>query len=252
MERLLRSGESIVEINEDLRLIQKNTGLKFGTDSYLVSAFVKKNLRGEACDLGSGCGVISLFTASRASFKKVTAIEIQEECTYLTARNAELNGQSDKIEAVCLDVRNVPSRFQKESFSCVVTNPPYMKSGSGKSSASPQTDAARREINGGINGFVKAASYLLKYGGLFYVVYKPERAAELIGSMKENSLEPKRFITVYPDVSSAPCLILAEAKKGAAPGMKFSRPLIIYNEERKYTKDMERVYDEFSLDHLFE
>ena len=252
MEHLLHADESIVEINEDLRLIQKKTGLKFGTDSYLVSAFVKKNLRGEACDLGSGCGVISLFAAARASFKKVTAIEIQKEFADLTERNAELNGLSDKIESVCLDVRDVPSHFQKESFACVMTNPPYMKSGSGKRCASLQTDTARREINGGIDDFVKASSYLLKYGGLFYIVYRPERAAELIHSMKENSLEPKRFVTVYPDVSSAPCLILVEAKKGAAPGMKFSRPLIIYNEERKYTKDMERVYDEFSLDHLFE
>ena len=248
----LGKDEEIVEINESLKLIQKTNGIKFGTDSYLLSAFIRKNLRGASCDLGAGCGVISLFAAARTSFDRIDAVEIDPDFAALCTKNAEINGFSEKIKGVCADVRDVKSVYASESFSCVFSNPPYMKLGSGKDSASQKMNAARREENGDIYDFVRAASYLLKYGGLFYVVYIPERTAELIGSMKENSLEPKRFITVYPDVSSAPCLILAEAKKGAAPGMKFSRPLIIYNEERKYTKDMERVYDEFTLDHLFD
>ena len=252
MEITPKTDEELIEINESLRLIQKKNGIKFGTDSYLISALIKKNLSGAACDLGAGCGVISLFAAARCAFDEIDAVEIDPEFSRLCERNAALNGFENKIVSVNADVRYIKEKFKPETFSCVVSNPPYMKCKSGKDASSRAMNAARREENGDIYDFAKAASYLLKYGGTFYVVYRPERAAELIHAMKENMLEPKRLITVYPDVSSAPCLILIEAKKCAAPSVKFSRPLIIYNETRQYTKDMERVYNDFTLDHLFE
>lgn len=251
MDTLIRGGESVVPINEDLSIIQKDNGLKFGTDSYLLSAFIKKNLRGRACDLGAGCGVISLFAAARTSLSEIHALEIQQEFAKLISRNAALNKLDGKITSVCADVRLVGELYGKESFGAVFSNPPYMKRGSGKENVSSEMNTARREINGTLADFVRAASYLLKFGGLFYVVYRPERSAELINSLCENLLEPKRLVTVYPDASSAPCLILIEAKKGAAPSLDMSCPLIIYGEDRKYTKDMQRVYDEFSLEHLF-
>ena len=83
-------------------------------------------------------------------------------------------------------------------------------------------------------------------------MYRPDRLAELISAMKKHSLEPKRLITVYPTVDSKPCLVLVEAKKGAAPSMVFAPPLIIYNADgRTYTNKMQRIYDEFSTEHLF-
>ena len=71
--------------------------------------------------------------------------------------------------------------------------------------------------------------------------------------MRENHLEPKRLVMVYPSVTDKPCLVLAEGKKGASAGMVVSRPLIIYKDKAsgQYTDDMNRVYDEFSLDFLF-
>ena len=52
--------ERLDEINEDLKLIQRKGGLTFGTDAYLLSAFVKKNTSGSCADFGCGTGVISL------------------------------------------------------------------------------------------------------------------------------------------------------------------------------------------------
>ena len=258
MDIELNSGETLLDINEDLRLIQKDAGLKFGTDSYLLSAFIKKNLRGNACDLGAGTGIISLFAAARCSFDAIHAFEIQNEYASLAERNAALNGFSDKIKVHAADVREIPDILPREAFSAVFSNPPYMASGSGKDSKEDEMNAARREENGTLDDFVRSAAYLLKYGGLFWAVIRPERTADIMYSLKSNGLEPKKLITVNPDTMSAPCLILVESKKGAAPSLVTSRPLIIYDgataegKERKYTKDMSRVYDEFSLSFLFD
>lgn len=252
----LKPGESVTGINEYLRIIQSESSLKFGTDSYLLSAFIGKKIKGEACDLGAGSGVISLFAAARTSFEKVHAVEINEASCDLIVRNAALNGLSEKIECIGADVRDIKEKFAAESMSAVFSNPPYMRAGSGKESSDDAINAARRECNGTVADFVVAASYLLKFGGRFYCVFRPERVCELIHSMKCNSLEPKRIVNVYPDAKSAPCLVLIEAKRGAAPDVKIARPLIIYGEGdsnvRKYTEDMERVYRDFSLDFLFE
>lgn len=254
---LLKSGETICEINEDLRLIQREGGLKFGTDSYLLSAFIKKNISGHGADLGAGTGVISLFAASRCSFSKIHAIEIQQTFFDLVGRNAALNGLDDMIEPRLADVRDLESLPPKESCSAVFSNPPYMIPGSGKDSATGEMNAARREENGKIDDFCRAASYLLKFGGLFYTVYRPDRAADLIFALKKYSLEPKRMIFVYPDVASRPSLVLTESKKCGAPSVLISRPLIVYDSTdpsgtRHYTKDMEAVYNDFSLDRLFD
>jgi len=257
MDQYLFAGESICEINEDLRLIQKDGGLKFGTDSYLLSAFIKKNLHCSAVDLGAGCGVVSLFAAARCSFTDIHAVEIQDEFAKLVDRNAALNDLGGIIRSHHADVRELKDHFIAESAGAVFSNPPYMRCESGKNSKTDEMNTARREENGTIEDFCRAASYLLKFGGLFWTVYRPDRCAELIYSLKSNSLEPKRMITVYPDRASAPCLILTESKKGAAPSLKMARPLIIYSgakddTNRKYTEDMDRVYRDFSLDFLFE
>ena len=256
MDINISADERIDIINEDLKIVQKKKGLTFGTDSYLLSAFAKKMGRESAADLGCGTGVASLLCAARKKYKKIDALEIQDEFAKLAERNAELNGLENTVLPICCDVRDTDGYISPGSLGAVFSNPPYMPKGSGAAPAHDEMNIARREENGTIADFCAAASRMLRHGGIFTVVYRPERVCELIFSMKSVSLEPKRMVFVYPDRKSPPCLVLVEAKKGAAPSVKISRPLIIYDCEnksdgRKYTEDMDRVYDEFSLEHLF-
>ena len=245
--------ERLDSINENLSLIQYKEGLTFGTDSYLLAAFTRYQKSGIGVELGGGTGVVSLLAASRNRLDKIHCAEIQPYFADLIRRNAELNGLSERVIPHHADVRDLTP----ETFSCevhaVFSNPPYMKPGSGRDNASPEMNTARREENGTIFDFAASARRLLRHGGYFTVVYRPDRLAELLHAMRENHLEPKRLVMVYPSVSDKPCLVLAEGKKGAAPGMVVSRPLIIYRDKAAgtYTDDMNRVYDEFSLEFLF-
>lgn len=253
---VLKDGEIINEVNENLSLIEKSGGLRFSTDAYLLSALAKPQKDGTLVDLGSGTGVVPLLCLAKGKYKTATAIEIQPDFAELISRNAELNGLSDRLTPICADVRQIKELGLTETASVVTANPPYMKATHGFASATDAMTAARREEHGGIADFCRAASALLKYGGLFYAVYTPERIADLICAMRESSLEIKKLVTVYPDVKSKPCLVLAEAKKGASPNVIMPPPLIIYDSTdrsavRKYTPEMQKIYDTFSLDHLF-
>ena len=248
----MRPGEDLVPINESLRLIRRTGGLTFGTDAYLLAAFVRDGKGARAADLGSGTGVISLFAAARRHYSRIYAVEVQPVYAELTARNAALNGLESVILPVEADVRDVCEETTSGVVSTVFSNPPYLPLTSGFPNANEEMNVARREVCGTIADFCAAASRLLPTGGLFYTVYRPERLAELFSALRAERLEPKQLITVYPDESTAPCLILVESQKDASPSLRVSPPLLIYERGQKvYTPAMQRVYDTFSLDFLF-
>lgn len=251
---LLSPDERLDSVNENLRLIQRKNGLTFGTDAYLLAAFVKSGKGGRGADLGAGSGIISLLCAARRNYSEIHAFEIQPVYAELVRRNATLNGLESILRAHCLDVRNVTQATTTGALTCVWSNPPYLPQTGGFSNANEEMRIARRELNGTIDDFCAAAARLLESGGSFYTVYRPDRLADLFYALQKNRLEPKRMITIYPNEFSKPCLILTEAQKDAAPSLKQARPLLIYqadNTKKVYTAAMQRVYDTFSLDFLF-
>ena len=249
----LLPDERLDEINERLRLIQKTDGLLFGTDSYLLAAFARAVPGGEMADLGSGSGVVSLLCLAKDKFRFAHAVELQPEYGDLIRRNAALNGFMDRLAVYDCDVRSLNANTFGAPLAAVLMNPPYLPFGAGLRHTSARMEAARREENGTIADFCAASARLLPSGGVLYVVYRPDRAADLISSLRDERLEPKRMVTVYPDAASTPCLILIEARKDGAPGMRMAPPLCIYRSttERIYTTAMQRVYDEASMDFLF-
>lgn len=259
----LKDGERLDKINESLSLIQKSDGLVFGTDAYLLAAFVNSR-SGVGADLGAGTGVASLLCAARGKASKIYAAELQDDFYDLCLRNAELNSLSDRVIPLHCDIRELSVKDTERELDFVISNPPYMSAGSGRGNASDAKNAARRELNGSIYDFCAAAARLLRFGGSFYTVYRPDRLADLIFALKKCSLEPKELVTVYPREDSPPCLVLVKSKKGAGVGLVTAPPLIIYRNTQiapictssgetdlGYTQPFTEIYESFSLAHLF-
>ena len=244
--------ERLDEINENLSLISRKRGLTFGTDSYLLAAFARAVPSGRAAELGCGTGVVSMLCAEKGKYARITAAEIQEKYADLALRNVNLNGLTEKITVVRADVRDLTETDTGGPCDAVFANPPYMKAGAGKENDEKEMTVARREVFGGAEDFCAAAARLLKYGGSFSVVYRPERTADLLCAMRGTGIEPKKMVTVYPYHNAPPCLILVEGRRGGAAGMAVSRPLVIYEEHGRtdYTDDMAKIYDGFTFEHL--
>lgn len=238
-------NERVDKVNFDISLIQKPDGLTFGTDALLLAAYVFGGYKSGA-ELGGGSGIISLLLLSREKLKSAVCYEIQEEYADLIRRNAEYNNLTERLVTVCADVRSIRS---DEDCDLVFTNPPYMKSDSGKGNKLEKKAIARHEIHGGISDFCEAAKRKLKYGGAFYAVYRPDRLADIISAMRDNSLEPKRMTFVHADTESEPSMVLIEAKRGGRCGMTLTRPLIIYadKEHKCYSDDMEYIMENGSF-----
>ena len=246
---ILNNNERLDEVNESIRLIQRTDGLTFGTDALLLASYAGSD-GGAGCELGGGTGIISLLLLSRKKLKSAACVEIQPEYADLIKRNAELNELSERIEVVCSDVRDYSPGV---TFDTVYTNPPYMKATSGKRNITDAKNVARHEIFGDIMDFCESAKRLTRYGGSFYVVYRPDRLADLLYSMKSCQLEPKRITFVHANELSQSSIVLVEARRGGGVGSLLTKPLFIYEdkENKTYSADMKYILENGSFPNEF-
>lgn len=246
MDYKLFDGEKITEVNENIKLIQKENGLTFGTDAFLLASFIKEQRNGIAVELGGGTGIISLLCASRNKFNTIHCIEIQEDFANIIERNAKLNALDEKVISIHKDIREIKSANIGVEVEAVFSNPPYMKVDSGKRNEHDEKFIARHEVCGDIGDFCAAAKRLLKHGGYFYCVWRPDRLVDLICALRENNLEPKEMCFVHANTKSAPSVVLVKAKKGAAAGVSVIEPLFLNldNDAKTLTERAKKIYEE--------
>ncbi len=245
---MLRDGERLDTVNENLRLIQKTDGLTYGTDAFLLSAYPPAQPRGRALELGTGTGVVSLLCAARGQFAHIDAIEVQAEFAELAMRNVALNGLDDRVTVRHADLRELRAADLGGEVDVVLANPPYMRADTGRLNRTDAKSIARHEIMGGIDDFCAAAERLLRWGGRFVCVWRPDRLIDLIAALRAHNLEPKRMTAVHADAETPASMVLVDARRGGAPSLDLTPPLILYRDgshiqPRTLTDAARAVYD---------
>ena len=247
----LLPGERLDEVKENLRLIQKTDGLTFGTDAYLLAAFLRTSPHAVAVELGGGSGIVSLLAVSKEKVARVRVIEVQPAFADLIGRNAALNRLSDRVIPLCADIRTIGAGDLPEPVDLVFSNPPYLKTGAGRSNQFPEKELARHEVCGTIFDFCDCAGRLLQTSGRFVAVWRPDRLVDLFAALRNSRLEPKRMLFVHADPEAEPCMLLIEAIKDAAPSLRVLPPLFLYTsasgEKRERTAQTERIYETCSF-----
>ncbi len=245
----INENERINIINEDLSLIENKNSLTFGTDAYLLSAYLPKKSRAVCVELGVGSGVISLLALTKKKCQHVYGFEVQNDIADIAKRNAELNGLSDKFTVINKDLRLCTATDTQKEVDVVFSNPPYMKKDSGKLNENENKNASRHEIFGEINDFCACAKRLLKHGGDFYIVYRPDRMIDLISALRNNNLEPKKLTFIHPNSATPPSLLLISAKLGGKSGLVIDKPVYIYKDgTQEYTEQFKKIYENCSFE----
>ena len=245
MEVLLNKDERIDDLEfKDLKIIQKENGFCFGIDAVLLSDFAKEIKKdSKVLDLGTGTGVLSILLSGKTELSKIYGVEIQEDIADMAKRSVELNNLNKKIEIINNDINNLNNIFENNFFDAIVTNPPYKKEKTGKINESENKYISRHETTASLEDFIKISFKLLKDKGSFYMVHRPERLTDIIYELRKNKLEPKNIKFVYSNINKEPKLVLIKAVKNARPFLKMEKPLIVYNEKGKYTKELLKIYN---------
>ncbi|WP_429885407.1 tRNA1(Val) (adenine(37)-N6)-methyltransferase [Geoalkalibacter halelectricus] len=226
----------------ELKILQRKDGYRFSIDPILLCAFARVE-RGEGVvDLGTGSGVIPLVLARRTAAAHIVGVEVQEQLAERARRSVALNGLQERIRILHADVRTLDQVLEPRSFSVVLSNPPFRAAGSGRLAPQNERAAARHELTGGLEDFLRAAAELLKPGGRFYVVYLAERLVDLLDGMRRAGLEPKRLRCVHGRLGEPARLVLVEARRGGRPGLTLEAPLVVFCGE-EYSAEVRAFYD---------
>lgn len=215
---------------------------KPGTDSFLLGSFPRLRRGLRVCDLGCGTGLLGLLLLQRQRDLTVTGVEIQPRAAALSDRAAEENGLESRLRALRGDLRQTRGLLPAGGFDLCVSNPPYFAEGSGAASPDAARQAARGETDCTLEDLCRAAAYLLRWGGVFCLVFRPERLTDLLCALRENGLEPKRLRMVEARPGAAPSLLLAEARRGGKPGLILEPPLRLTDEAGAPTAEYHEAY----------
>lgn len=239
----LNPGERIDDLQRNgYKIIQDPEKFCFGMDAVLLSGYATASDGARVIDLGTGTGIIPILMAAKTGAAELVGLEIQPESAEMASRSVLLNDLQDRVKIVNGDIKEADSLFEAASFDVVTSNPPYMIGGHGlKNDDSPKA-IARHEILCDLEDVVKCAARLLKPRGKFYMVHRPFRLAEIIVMLREYHIEPKRMQLVHSFIDKEPSMVLIEAVRGAKPRMKIDKPLIVYESQGVYTKDILDIY----------
>ncbi|HOG16038.1 MAG TPA: tRNA1(Val) (adenine(37)-N6)-methyltransferase [Syntrophales bacterium] len=242
----IREGEVLdVLLDGRLKVLQKKRGYRFSVDALLLAHFVRLRRGDRLADLGTGCGVLPLLLAGRRPGVRAVGVELQAELADLARRNVVLNDLAGRIEIVPGDVRNIGFLLPRGSFDAVVSNPPYRRVRSGRINPDGEKAAARHEIRGTIEDFVRAARFLLKPDGRAFFIYAAVRSVEILARMRAAGIEPKRLRLVHDDRDVPGAFALIEGRRGGGEGLKVEPPLFL-REGGGYTEETKRLFAELA------
>ncbi len=210
---------------------------KITTDSVLLAAFAGDKPFRRCMDLGCGGGLLSVLLHEKCPDGVFDSVDIRADAVDVCRENYAANGIGGDV--LCADMRQYRTLGEPGAYDLVVCNPPYYYAG--KPSPDPDRAAARDEALSPAQ-FSGAASYLLRRGGTFCLVHKPECLTDIFAAMRLADIEPKRMRLVTHKADSAPSLVLIAGRRGGRPGLAVGPNLILAGADGKPTEEVRGIY----------
>lgn len=210
---------------------------KITTDSVLLADFAGGRSFERCMDLGCGGGLLSVILHEDEPGATFDSLDIRPEAVEVCRENYRLNGVNGTC--FCADMREHRAMGDKGQYDLVVCNPPYFYG------SKPSPDPARATARGGSLSpaqFCGAASYLLKKGGEFCLVHKPEYLTDIFAAMRLADIEPKRLRLVAHKAASQPSLVLISGRRGGRPGLAAMPLLILANNDGSPSAEIREIY----------
>ncbi|GGE84508.1 tRNA1(Val) (adenine(37)-N6)-methyltransferase [Priestia taiwanensis] len=242
MEKLYDDERLDYLLGEELRIIQSPSVFSFSLDAVLLAKFAYVPIsKGRILDLCTGNAVIPLLLSTRTK-ATITGVEIQERLYNMGLRSIAYNGLEENINLVHGDLKEMPQALGYHQYDVVTCNPPYFEVlPTSEKNPNEHLAIARHEIMCTLEDVVRVSSQLVKQGGKVAFVHRPERLLDIVTLMREYKIEPKRIQLVYPKHNKEANTLLIEGIKDGNKGLKVLPPLVVYEENNEYTKELKHI-----------
>lgn len=238
----LLPGERIDQLQSaGVAIIQSKQVFAFSLDAVLLADFAVVKKHSRVVDLAAGNGAVGLFVAPQTD-AQVTLIELQARLADMAQRSVVLNGLTN-VDVLQLDLKLAPTVIAKDSVDVVTCNPPYFKVAPGHvTNPNDHLALARHELTTDFATVANTAAELLKYQGKAFFVHRPDRLAELLQTLVDAQLAPKRLRFIHPKADREANMVLIEAIKAGKPdGIRILPPLTVYQTDGQYSPAVQAV-----------
>lgn len=239
----LLSDEAIDDLQLDnLYLIQKKQGFRFGIDAVLLSNFANVKNKHRVIDLCTGTGIVPFLIYGKYKPKEVIGIEIQEDMVEMAIRSSQYNEVENIVSFKNADLKDLKYLSSLGTFDVLTVNPPYKLNNSGIVNLDDKLAIARHEIMCSLEDVIVASRKLLKDNGRMFIVHRPERLIDIFELMRKYKIEPKRVQMVQPNINKAPNIVLVEGQRDGGAYLKWEKPIYVYNEDGTYSEEINKIY----------
>jgi len=239
----LLSDEAIDDLQLDnLYLIQKKQGFRFGIDAVLLSNFANIKNKHRVVDLCTGTGIVPFLIYGKYKPKEVIGIEIQEDMVEMAIRSSKYNEVENVVSFKNADLKDLKYLSSLGTFDVLTVNPPYKLNNSGIVNLDDKLAIARHEIMCNLEDVIVASRKLLKDNGRMFIVHRPERLIDIFELMRKYKIEPKRVQMVQPNINKAPNIVLVEGQRDGGAYLKWEKPIYVYNEDGTYSEEINKIY----------
>lgn len=211
-----------------VRLVQPVKGFRTGFDSLLLAAALPVLDKGEALELGCGCGGALLPAAWRMPGVSFIGLELSETVTRMARRGAILNGFDPRVTIENTEASEWVKPHENR-FDLVFANPPYFEPG--KISEPGEGKAAAYIETLSLEAWIKAMLHAAKPRAPVILVHRAAELARILAQLDRQAGE----ITVLPVASKAgePARrVLVRGRKGLKRGpLALLPPLITHTED---------------------
>jgi len=229
------------ELTEDrllggrVRLLQPSRGYRVAVDAVLLAAAIDAAPGERVLDLGAGVGAVGLCLAARVPGCAVMGVEVQPALARLAARNAALNGMSERVRTIIYDLAR-PLPPDLGAFDHVATNPPYLAAAVADPSPDPSKALATVESSADLARWLAVAAGAAKSAGTLLVIQRSDRLEEIVGHLVRLGWGDVAIKRLPPAAR-----VLVRARRAAALRRIEAPPLVLHRPDGGYTDAAEAV-----------
>ena len=195
-----------------------------GQECLLLGGFASVRRGSRVCELGCGGGAMALALLAREPSLDFTGIDRDPAAAQAARDNLSRNGLEGQI--LTGDLRQAGRQLPAGSFDLVVSNPPWFVLGSGAPGG-----RARMELACSLEQVCAVAARLLRSGGRFALVHRPDRLAQVFSQLSAHGIQPKRMRLVQHSPAHPPSAVLLEGIRQGRPGLAVEPTLIFHPSE---------------------
>ncbi|ANE46008.1 hypothetical protein SY83_06595 [Paenibacillus swuensis] len=226
---------------ENLKIIQSDEVFSFSMDAVLLARFCSVPIKGRILDLCTGNGVVPLLLSTRTK-ARIEGLEIQERLHGMASRSVGMNKLEEQIHISQGDLRNYHEVAGYGQYDLVTVNPPYMAAHTSVPNENEHYAIARHEIHCTLEDVIASCSRQSRTGGKVAMVHRPSRLTDILILMRKYRLEPKRIRFVHPRAGSEANMVLIESVRDSKPEVRLLPPLLVYNEQGEYCREIMEIY----------